>query len=159
MNDHPVRIAEIGCLMRQAMTALEDGKATNDQAGWFYDMLCQFNHIAGEFKAMAQQALLDHIKANGDIILGEKRIYAAPNTNWRCRDNRTALEAVLNATDGDMDAVVGCLASQPFKQGTVRAIVGDEGHADLFEKVTTSELKEGVVRKRLHVGQVKGMYE
>lgn len=104
---------------------------------------------AKEFKVQLEQAMIEWIKANGDIEIGTVRYYVGTEKETKCVDQREALEAFLDAAGGDLDAVSTMLASGAFKHGAARALLDEERYAKLFVTTEKSKLKEGKPDRKL----------
>ncbi len=123
-----------------ALDVLESGLATSDQileASEFVDAL---GAAYRQIKERYEQAAVAYIKANGEIRSGERRLWVEPNTTVKCTDVKGTLQALLEVTGGDLEAVVGCLASDAWKQGQTRKVLGDRAEG-LFETKVTSKVK------------------
>ncbi len=124
---------------------VENGDATQTEAAAMHDLWCAFKSMIRDYNADVEKALLGQIERSGDIELGNgRRLYAAPNKTTKCIDRKQTLEEVIEACEGDMDAVLGCLISQPFKPGESKKMIGPHRVDDCFETVVTSKTKEGV---------------
>src|SRR5690606_22726121 len=117
--------------------------ATPDQ------MLAAIDGVAG-LKATLRR--LDHlvearaiawIEAHGDLTCGDIRYYVGQDKKTKCRDPKATLQALLDATGGDLDAVVGHLSAGAFKHGACRATLPSERYEALFETTATPDLKTG----------------
>lgn len=95
-----------------------------------------------ELRANLDAALLEWVTTNGELVIGDQKFYAGTKSVTKCTDQRAALEAIINATAGDLDAIAAVLASGAFKYGTARSL-GEEV-ARFFETTTVPDLKTGL---------------
>lgn len=104
---------------------------------------------AKEFKVQLEQAMIEWIKANGDIEIGTVRYYVGTEKEAKCTDQRTALDLILEASGGDLDAVASVLASGAFKPGAARALLSPVQYEAVFLTTEKSKLKEGKPDRKL----------
>lgn len=107
-----------------------------------------------EMKAAVEAKMVEKIKATGqDIVIGPVRYYVGKEKKTKCLDYAGTVNAILAACGGDVDRLAGCLASDAFKHGTVRALFEEFEDADsfrrLFETVEVEDLKTGKPTKKL----------
>jgi len=100
-------------------------------------------------RAMATEALIEWIDGNGDLEMGEKRWYVGTTKRVKLRDSFAAAEALLDATGGDLVEFCEALASEPFKQGHMRTVLGDAEHERLFSVDIVKDLKTGKPRREV----------
>jgi hypothetical protein len=110
----------------------------------------QFTAAAKQVKAAIDQKMIDWIAVNGDIEIDTIRYYVGYDKKVSCKNKAETLEAIMNETAGDEDAIMGCFVSEPFKPGTVKTLVGNERYLQLFDIDTRPVLKDGKpARKKL----------
>lgn len=95
-----------------------------------------------------EQALIECIDAQGDIALSDtERLYVGLTKTTRSIDDQSILMAVLDAGGGNLELLTtgdgGVLASQPWKHGAVRKLIGDERFSGLFTEETRKDIKTG----------------
>jgi len=95
-----------------------------------------------------EQALIECIDAQGDIVLSDtERLYVGFTKTTRSIDDQSILMAVLDAGGGNLELLTtgdgGVLASQPWKHGAVRKLIGDERFGGLFTEETRKDIKTG----------------
>jgi hypothetical protein len=101
-----------------------------------------------ETSAMLEGALIEWMNANGDLRLDEgRRLYVGQVKKTTCRDQMQTLEALLEKSGGDMDALVDCLASGAFKHGACRNVLG-EAWDEHFIVEQVEDVKEGKATAR-----------
>ena len=93
--------------------------------------------------------MLEHVQANGPIEIGDIKYYAGTEKKTVCRDTRATAEAVLDATKGDLDTFCEQLASQPWKYGALKTLLGKERWAQFFEVQEKPSLETGKPVKKL----------
>lgn len=113
-----------------------------------------FKHIAKELEVELKRRMLEHVEENGPVKIGTIRYYAGSNRTVKCRDSGVTLEALLKATGGDVEQIAKLFASQPFKHGACRDVLGDEW-AKCFETADATVLKEGKPVKELQTADVR----
>lgn len=91
--------------------------------------------------------VLAYVVENGPLTVGSVRYRAGVETAWKCRDNYAVMRAVFEASGGDEEKVADVMASGAWKQGSIRKLVGDEKHAELFERVTKDVLEKKLIRE------------
>lgn len=108
--------------------------------GLIVDMKGRLDDLRRQAEAVAVEQLGD-----GSVTIGDVRYYAAPTRTHKCRDLRHAVDVLLTATAGDVDALVDCLSSGALKPGETRRVLDRAGvaFADVFETVESTELREG----------------
>jgi hypothetical protein len=139
--------------VRNAIEVLNTDDATSDDALTALAFIGRLKELTRELNASVEQGVMEWIIRNGDLVDGEIRYYIGPEKKTKCNSNRQTLEAVLESVGGDMDAMAECLASDAFKPGACRTILGDsfEQH---FTTTTKDDLKTGKpVRKLQRVDQ------
>jgi hypothetical protein len=108
--------------------------------------------MARDLSARIKERKIAWIEHNGDIDLGNgKREYVGPDKDTTCNDPREVLVALLEATGGDEEAVVTCLASGAWKYGTVKRLLEEHGmgdrYAQLFTVTEAKDVKTGAAKK------------
>lgn len=102
-----------------------------------------------EVSASLESAVIEWIKANGDIEMGTVRWYVGLTKTTKCIDNGKTLEALFEACGGDFAKVAEMLASGAFKHGACKGVLSEDQYAALFVVKESDELKEGKPNKRL----------
>ena len=124
------------------------------QVAEFYEHIKSVRYRFNEYYRLWTEGIIEWIEAHGEPLVetagGPRRLYVAPDKTTKCLDNRDALVAVLTATGGDVDALLGCLSSNAFKPGACKAVLGDEWPKH-FEVKETKRLGEGTARKSLRL--------
>lgn len=93
--------------------------------------------VAKEVKEKAAQKLAQWIEKNGEFTIGEIRYYVGVTKDYKPTSMRAAVDALLTATGGDLDAFIEALSSNAIKPGHARKVLGEQ-----FESVfvTTEKL-------------------
>ena len=109
------------------------------------DFLKEFTkRIAGRWDDM----MLAIVQDKGDQVIGEIRYYAGVEKKTKCPDKAKGLETILECAGGDFGAVAEMLASDPFKPGACKELLG-ERWGEVFQVIEKDELKEGKPSKKL----------
>ena len=91
-----------------------------------------------------ESQLLQIIEERGPFQLGNiKYVKGVKKTNKQAKPIEI-LNALSDATGGDFEAIVGCLASSCFKAGASKKILGD---TDLFWSEESDTVKTSVLKK------------
>ena len=116
-----------------------------------------------EVVAEIEEAAIEHIEATGEDISLENglRWYVGVERKTTARCDDEVLKAILNASGGDVSrlttGVDGVLVSSPWKNGTVRQLVGDETFDRLFATKTTCSLETGKAKRVLKMTAPLGL--
>jgi hypothetical protein len=111
--------------------------------------------IVREYSARLKDAAIEYVNNNGPVETETARYYVGTKRTTKCRDTTRAVEAVLQATGGDLDRLVGCLSSQPLKHGECEGVLGDEWDRH-FAITEVPDLKTGRPQKELKRGLPRG---
>ena len=95
-----------------------------------------------------EQALIECIDAQGDIVLSDtERLYVGQTKTTKSVDDQGILMAILEAGGGNLELLTtgdgGMLASQPWKAGAVRNLIGDDKFSACFETTVKIDVKTG----------------
>ena len=97
--------------------------------------------------ALLNEALVDWINANGDLQVDEtRRLYVGTTKKVTSNNQQALLEALLDATGGDVEALVKCMAASAFKHGACRTLL-KEAWDTHFTSETVEDLKTGKPKK------------
>ncbi len=112
------------------------------------DLVSHFQRRLREIAEETEAALLERIDAEGDIVLSEdERLYVGTTKVTRCIDDQGVLMAILEAGNGNLELLTtgagGLLASQPWKHGAVRKLIGDVRSNALFVEEVRRDVKTG----------------
>jgi hypothetical protein len=99
--------------------------------------------VTAELVQQRDAELAQRITVHGDLTMGDVRYYVGPVKTTKCTDTKGALEALMEATGGDWEKVVSCLASQPIKHGAASKLLPAEVYEKLFVVESKQEIKEG----------------
>jgi hypothetical protein len=84
--------------------------------------------------------VVEWIKVNGPLEAGTLFYWLGHLTEWKCREQAKALDALFQQSGGDFDTLArDFLSVNAIKCGAARRAIGDE----LFEKVTKDKLESG----------------
>ena len=121
---------------------VQSGMASADDVLRALDFLKQLKEATAKANADMESAVIEWIKVNGDLSDGVCRYYVAPNKTTKCLNVRTTLEAIFEAKDGDLDALMDCLSSNPFKPSTTMKLIGARAD-ECFKTEEVLDLKTG----------------
>lgn len=101
------------------------------------------------FAETLEQATIAHIDEHGDIAISDtERLYVGvTKTNKAIGDGQAITLAVLEAGGGNLELFTsgegGLLASQPWKYGAVKKLLGETKTAELFATEERQDIKTG----------------
>ena len=99
------------------------------------------------------QYTLEYCDAHGisRIDMGDDHyIYISTVKKTTCKDQRQAVEALLDASSGDLDRVCQCLASGALKHGQCRTVLGDKWSEHFMVK-EVKDIKEGKAVRKVQI--------
>ena len=139
--------------------AIETIKPTDeyDNALRLLDWITIVKAMTADWKKLIKLRVIEAMRAHGtdskpdEIQVGDVRYYEGATKRVTPNDIPAILEAILNATGGDVAAMAECLSSSPFKQATVRDTIGEYQHADLFTTDYVPDLKTGKPKRDLQI--------
>ena len=104
---------------------------------------------AKQLKAEFEASLLAYIEEKGSFEWGGIRFYAGTRKTTKCVNKMLTMQLLLEGMGGDLNLVVSdLLASQPFRYGACRDVLGDE-----FDKCFSTEekpdLKTGTTKREV----------
>lgn len=106
-----------------------------------------------QFAEVLEQATIAHIDMHGDISISDtERLYVGTTkTNKALGDGQGITMAVLEAGGGNLELFTsgegGLLASQPWKYGAVKRLVGESKAAELFITEERQDIKTGKAQR------------
>ena len=109
-------------------------------------MVKRLKQFVGDLNAEMEERVVAHLQQHGDLVFGDIRYYAGYRKSVVCTNVRQAIEAVLEAVGGDLDAFATALISQPMKMSGCRGVLDASDFDRLFEKREKQEIKEGKPR-------------
>ncbi len=122
---------------------------TPRQQGEVYTKARAFKSLALELVEAVDAALLEQCEMGREPLVetadGLKRLYATNEKTIKCRDAKATLASLLEQHGPDVAAQA--LASNAFKQGACKALLGDEW-PNHFEVIERNKLAEGGAPKR-----------
>lgn len=138
-----VQIAE------QSLERLAAGLADHDDVLVAIDIRTRINAMVRVLNDSLKAKIIEWIEKNGEVTCGDTRFYVGTEKNTRCCDYKNTMIALLNATEGDLDRVVQCLASGAFKPGATGLVLDDGTYRTLFHTEDVKDLKTGKPRKTI----------
>lgn len=107
----------------------------------------------GEFhrqvKAAWEQKMIEHINRCGPVECGDVRYYVGVDRETKCADPAATTQACLEASQGDLSAFVGVLASGAFRHGACRKLLPPDVFDTLFVTTEKPDLKTGKPERKL----------
>lgn len=91
---------------------------------------------------LVDDAAVQYINKHGDITCGNIRYYVGTTTYTKCKDVKGTLEMLMAVSGGDFGAMAECLASDAWKAGQSRVVLGDKFDT-CFSTEKRMELKDG----------------
>lgn len=134
--------------IEQAVSLLTP-KAPDEMVLSLLELTAALKRRAVELRQYAEQLAVAWIETNGDLVAGPIRYYAGHHKETKCLNQRRAIEALLSAVSGDLDAFCLLLAARALKPGACRGVLDPEQYAHLFQTERKVVLKDGKVTKRL----------
>ena len=135
--------------VERRVTVLAPPAMTADEVAYWLDLSAVLVTRAKEVRRAVETAALAWIDVNGALDVGDVRYAAGTATTVRCLDACRCAELVLAAVGGDVTALVAYLRSDPWKYGSVRQLLGDDGFATVFRSEHRPKLVEGRPQKQL----------
>ena len=115
--------------------------------------LLAVEHLSGLVRlalTRCREQTVEWCQKHGDLqVSPTKRYYAGTRRETKARQKLAVLEAVLEATEGDLESFSDAMSSQPFKAGHCRTLLGDDLFDELFETTVKDVMKDGVPTKTL----------
>ena len=145
MTHDPSNIAQPNLIdrVKSSIVALDNDTATKDDALTAMNFAARLREVAKELSAQVEQGVIKLIKVKGPIIDGSIKYYVGVAKTTKCVSVRDTLEAVLEASSGDYDAVVSCLSANAWKHGQCGKLLSPDQYAKLFVVSEDDELREG----------------
>lgn len=98
--------------------------------------------ITKQYRAKLKDALIRYIDERGDVETVTGRLYVGNTKTTKCNDVSRTIDAILRAADGDFEAFVSCLNSQPLKHGACHEVLGDKW-GQHFTETIKKDIKTG----------------
>ena len=111
-----------------------------EQVAYALGAIEQMTKALKEAKAMFEAAIIPHLQA-GPITVGVTLLTLGKERKVKCVDRMGVLEAIITACGGDMGTATEYFASEPFKQGSIKKLVGEDAWAKLFEVEYSEDVK------------------
>jgi hypothetical protein len=147
-------LADMDIAVRAAIDAIEpsgDYGRMVQLHGWAHTV----KQYAGGWLDAAKERFVNCLRAHGtderpdELQVGDVRFYEGATKTVKAIDNGLIAAAILDATGGDFGKLAECMASNPWKQGQVKTIIGDSKHAELFATEYIADLKTGKPKRGL----------
>jgi hypothetical protein len=102
-----------------------------------------------EIRHRVEQIAIKWIEANGPMISGDLHYSVGYRRAVRCLDKQKAFDLILQASDGDLNALVDHLRADPFKYGSARGLLGEFNYNQVFKTEARPKLVAGTPRVEL----------
>jgi hypothetical protein len=104
-----------------------------------------------ESQKMLKEALhewLNQQDKGTQLIIGTKKYYIGSTVTKKANDNAAALQALFEATGGDMEEVGKCISSgaSAFKLAKCKQVLGDEAYKEQFTELVKKDVKGETVK-------------
>jgi hypothetical protein len=142
------RAADVMANVKTAIHRLTSGNATDEDFLTVQHAVAGMKGIVREYESLAKEASLEYLKGGREVVSEHERYYIGNKRTTKCRDTGRALEALLIETGGDFDAVVELMASEPFKHGACRGVLGDDWEQH-FIVAEVEDVKTGKAKKEI----------
>lgn len=128
-----------------------------EEVALLHGMIEELKRAAGEWLKSAKEAVLEYIEENGEFEVGGQEYSGKRNRTVKCVDTQGTIGHILDHSNGDESTLANMLGANPFKQGSVRSLIGDEDHSNCFETKWDKTLcvKTGKPKKHLQVADTK----
>ena len=134
--------------------SIDDGTSQDDLLATYQRVLF-FKEKMNEIAQSAKEVVIEWMQDNQvrEILIDSDRSYRLRRSKRvSCRDVTDTGHRLLDATGGDLDKVFSLLGSNPWKHGSCRQALGDEGYGACFETtfVEDLELKKPKIELAVH---------
>lgn len=130
-----------------AISLVEDGMATKEEVMNALAFKQQLGAFVRHLNTRFEKAAIAWIEKNGEIEEGATRWYVGKVFDRKCSNVRETIEAILSMNGGDTETLATLLSSQPFKEATTIAFLGEKAK-DLWTIAEKKDLKDGKPRKK-----------
>lgn len=125
-----------------AIGGIEAGGASKEEVCAALDFVQRLSEVARELKRRVDIAAIGYIQTNGEIQIGPRRFYVSEGTKTtKCLDTRKTYEKVMEVAGGNVDAVLDCLCSDPWKPAKTMKLIG-YGADKLFKTTRKPKLNQ-----------------
>lgn len=135
--------------LESALARLSDGTATADDVLTAIDIDVFAGQVLAALRRTLKAALVAWVEKNGEVTRGDVRYYVGTEKRTKCIDQKGTLTAVLDATGGDVDRLVDCLAAGAFKSGATSRVLDEDTYSKLFKTEEVKDLKTGKPKRVL----------
>lgn len=129
--------------VRESIDRVLAGEATADDVLTTINVVDRLKALTRELAEKSETAVVEWLKTNGDLEVGEVRYYAGVSKTTKCRDHDGTIQAILAAAGGDLGKVAQCLGANAWKTGACRELLPADEYEGLFEVVESADLRTG----------------
>jgi hypothetical protein len=123
---------------------------TGEQMLEIYDRIKFYKSELTRIQSLAEERLIEWIKANGDLQVREGvRYYVGREKRTKCTNLPAAVEALLASAEGDFARFCEGLSSGAVKYGHAAKVLPAEVYEQCFQTEYVEDLKEGGAKKKL----------
>ena len=87
-----------------------------------------------EIDQLMEARAIEIINARGSFRAGDTLYSVGYDRRTKCIDPKSLLSVLLEATEGDLDRVAGCLASDAWKCGASRQTLEEHGRSGEYDR-------------------------
>jgi hypothetical protein len=134
------------------IAAVSDPGTSTDAIGDVMNVVESAYERAKELREMFRAAAVEHIEATGQPLRIGDRVWEAKypaETKNVPEQKRETLRQLVEACNGDLDAVADCVCADPYKPGHARTLLHPDVYRQCFVTTTKARLVEGKPRKVL----------
>lgn len=108
-----------------------------------YETIKFYQECLKRLKLMVEAAMMGKIKQSGPLIVREGvRYVVGTDKMTKCKDVAGAVNAVLDATGGDLAALNMVLSANAIKHGAAKKVLPLDVYGKFFEVITKESLEE-----------------
>jgi hypothetical protein len=123
-----------------------------EEVAKIHSVIKSLSAAAKEWSKMVDSQVVDYIEYNGKFDHGDLTYDTKKEKRVKCVNPEKAMEYIYEESLGDTSKICEFLASNPFKQGSVKSLIGEEKHKECFETVYENGVN---VKKKLSVANKK----
>lgn len=157
LRAEPADLSEMTLGMIRRQVAGLNQNDTADDVAATVAMVHSLAEAAERLKREVSERAIQWIEHHGPLQVGAVRYFVGRRTVTKCTNVLSAVEMLLDACGGDVDAVCKCLASQPLKHGACRTILTAEQWQQVFRVTEVVDLVNG--KPSLHLRADNGFIQ
>jgi hypothetical protein len=112
-----------------------------------YDRVKFYSEEIKRVKQLCEDAMIAWIKQNGDLDAGNGvRYFCGKEKTTKCNNLPGAIEAILQASDGDFTKFCDALSSNAIKYGAAKKLLSADKYGQLFTVTERDDLNEKLIK-------------